>query len=542
MPSLQQQLQPSMAELARTGNFQAIAYWLNRSLMPHGMYARVGATKGGCLPILVEFQRSPALAGDRLVRFICHQIWQLNCEAIDGVQVAARWSGKSQLLWKQSVRIVTPANQRRRKAQPPTRSRRSCPVKGLGALNYKTIRALLMVGSATAAFVLGCWFSYYDTHSTQAAARSSQTVTSSAPPPKRPDTVRAALEAVSVVEHRRVLHPDDPTVTLMFAGNVTLSDGLYGNSDRAFARLSESRQADVAMVNWYDSFPGDRAVDWLQQGGIDIVSFANEPSLAPTPRRWTEAFERLENAGIHAVGAGRTVKETRRPEILDVKGQRIAYLSYYAEDLPGGSDDRSGINRGDRDRIAEDIRALRDRVDWIVVNYHWGSSLASYPEQWQIDLAQFAIDRGADAIVGHHPHVLQGAQIYKGRPIAYSLGNFIFGKSARRDYNTAALKISLDGRKMKVEFLPVEVRQFQPRVAKGDRGREILRHLHAISEIFERPMISPVILDRQSERSQPSQEPQFPRFPNPDPTEPLNPSEEDAPFNRDPFTMGGSRE
>ncbi|NET39342.1 MAG: CapA family protein, partial [Cyanothece sp. SIO1E1] len=148
------------------------------------------------------------------------------------------------------------------------------------------------------------------------------------------------------------------------------------------------------------------------------------------------------------------------------------------------------------DWIAEDIEAIRNQVDWIVVNYHWGMELAAYPADWQIELAHFTIDQGADLVVGHHPHVLQGAEIYKGRPIAYSLGNFIFGGNSRSDYDTATLKVALNEDQMKVEFLPVEVRAYQPKVVKGDRADQILQQIEQVSDIFEQPLQSPAILDK----------------------------------------------
>lgn len=193
------------------------------------------------------------------------------------------------------------------------------------------------------------------------------------------------------------------------------------------------------------------------------------------------------------------ITEARRPKIIDVKGQRIAYFGYYTADYHASAEGVPGTNHGMEQRIAEDIQAVRDEVDWIVVNFHWGVELANYPEIWQSELAYFTIDQGADVIVGHHPHVLQGAEIYKGRPIAYSLGNFIFGGNARSDYDTAVLKVSLREEQMKVEFLPVEVRKYQPKVVKGERGDRILEHIDMISGVFEEPMTSPMILDaRQS--------------------------------------------
>ncbi len=117
-----------LLELARAGNLQAIAYWIDRYLIPEGIYTRVEALHTGCLTLAVEFRQVPVglspdsvLAdrgrGDslqnRLVQFICHQLWRLDCEAIEGVRIAARFAGQPQILWQRSVRLLAPAAKRR---------------------------------------------------------------------------------------------------------------------------------------------------------------------------------------------------------------------------------------------------------------------------------------------------------------------------------------------------------------------------------------------------------------------------------------------
>ncbi|NEP44788.1 MAG: CapA family protein, partial [Okeania sp. SIO2H7] len=224
-----------------------------------------------------------------------------------------------------------------------------------------------------------------------------------------------------------------------------------------------------------------------------------------------DTIETLAKAGIHHVGAGQELKEARRPKIIEVKGKRIAYLGYYDAELRAAKDGRAGINPRHNDRIAADIAVLRDQVDWIVVNYHWGVELSDYPGDWQIDLARFTIDRGADLVVGHHPKVLQGAEIYKGRPIIYSLGNFVFGGNSASDYETAVLRVSLKQNKMRVELLPVVVTDYQPQVVGGEKGEEILRHIGRLSSIFEQPIRSPLVLELDNSTAN---QPGLPNFPD----------------------------
>ncbi|MGB3535606.1 MAG: CapA family protein [Microcoleaceae cyanobacterium] len=501
-------LQPSLLDAASRGDFRAIAYIIDSYLRPLGISARIGADQKGCLQVLVEFQTEPV--AERVVKSICHLLWKINSPTVQGVRVMARFVGQPEILWRQSVRIVTPANRNQSRAA----------VGSLDQLKFQTYRSLLMTGSTLASFILGCWISYYDviTLHTAQFAPAQAAVTRIERDPMRSDTVQAALETIPVIQHQAVAQPNDPTVTLMFGGDVTLSDNFQevvgDDYEWAFEKLNEYREADVAMVNLENpltratlsrpnkqfNFKADpEAVQVLTHGGIDIVNLANNHTMDYEEPGLVETLKTLEQAGIHTVGAGIDLTQARRPEILEVKGQRIAYLGYYDANFHAAGDGIAGTNplrEEHQQRVAEDIRAIRDQVDWVIVNYHWGIELAEYPADWQIELAHATIDNGADLVVGHHPHVLQGAEIYKGRPIVYSLGNFIFGGNSRTDYNTAILKVSLKAdRKMKVEFLPVEVQQYQPRIVRGRQGDYILSSIERLSRIFDRPMSTPVILD-----------------------------------------------
>jgi poly-gamma-glutamate capsule biosynthesis protein CapA/YwtB (metallophosphatase superfamily) len=546
--------QPSLLELARSGNFRAIAYWLNASLLPHHVTARVAPSqKPGCLRVFVEFEPSPNQNPKSpefrksMVRFICRHLWQLNSEVLDGVQVIAKHTSSKQVLWRQAVRVVSPARRARlafeaqfAAPEPPD------PLEELAArlkiaklqqVQFRTVRSLLLSGSTAAVFILGCWLGLRDAPEQMTASTTSG----------RPDKIMAALEKIPVrkIEGKT----KDPEVSLMFGGDVALTES-YSNlvgDDRqwAFSQLNEYRQADVAMLNLEAPFTtansgssdknshvkADPAkVEVLKNGGVDLVNLANDRTMDYSKTGLEETLKTLEQAGIESVGAGLDQKMARRPEILDVKGQRIAYLGYQDSDLHAAKDSTAGINSRQNDRIAEDIKALRDQVDWVIVNYHWGEGLSKYPSDRQIELARFTIDHGADLVVGHHSEVLQGAEIYKGRPIVYSLGNFIFGEKSNSEYDTAVLKVALKDKQMKVELLPVEVKGFQPKIATGDRGTEILQQVESVSDTFKEPLKSPVVLDARTPLTAPTAQPQetLPTV-TPSPIEIPSPSPEASP-------------
>jgi len=602
----------NVQQLAAEGYFQAIAYWLNEPLVPQNVYAQVLADPvSGCIKVLVEFERIPQPR--RLLKFVCNRVYRLNSNVIEGIYLIARQVGSAKTEWEQRVRIPTanqrqakgtakdlakdpaedlvkgsekspvkgsvkgpvkdPENQAIASESSPSElnlssqliheSSRSRVAREVVRSQFKFFRAALISGSAIAAFLFGGltelilserlgssvasepapvaqpWYEE-STDATEVAFRM---------PQRASRTVEASLETVSVVPHRDVARPGDPTVTLVFGGELGLNDFVFEEAeslDQLFSDLNIYQQADVAMVglseplatastslqeNFYHR-TRPQAVKTLKAGGIDIVNLASEGTLTYGARGLDETLVTLDRQGIYRVGAGRNQQEAHRPEILEVKGQRIAYLGYNPEALKAAKADKAGVartNSKEREHILEDIRAIRPQVDWVVVNYRWGdvlgngqasgekaastddgadgvSAFAAVPEGWQQSLAHDAVDAGADLVVGYHPSQIQGAEIYRDRAIAYSLGDFVFGEAPLEDHDTAALRVSLRNRQMKVEFLPVSIRNSQIQMATGDRGTEILQDIRRASKSFDQPLRFPVVLKAPlSQSSQPGQ-------------------------------------
>lgn len=517
--------QPSVQELARSGDLKAIAYWLNVFLLPHNLFAQAeAAPQPGCVRIFVEFHPSPQVDAkspefqQSLVRFVCHHIWKLNSDAIDGVQVVARFIGKPQMLWRKTVKVVSPAR-RAKFAEVTESSEPSTPevtqikqrIRQVTRqrVQFRALRSLLLTGTTAAAFIIGCWLGYADSPTEQKTATAANSMVTT-----RSNTVTTALEPVQV--ETAGASSQDGTATLLFGGDVSLThsyaDLVKDDKKWAFAELPETRSADVSIVNLeapfttaFDSTKSDplkadpAQVEVLKNGGISLVNLANNRIMDYQGAGLEETMKTLDQAGIRHFGAGRDVKEARRPEILDVDGQRVAYLGYFGAADQAAEASKPGTNLKQNDRIAADIKAIRDQVDWVIVNFHWGDEISKYPNDAQIELAHFSIDQGADVVVGHHSSILQGAEVYKGRPIVYSLGNFIFGGKLESNYDTAMLRVALNKeRQMKVELLPVEVKGFQPRIAIGDRGTEILNQIQSVSDVFHQPLKSPTVIDARS--------------------------------------------
>lgn len=151
--------QPSILELARQGNFRALAYWINSILGPQGIYVQTKISRSGRLQILVNFHQT-SYAQDcislrqQIVRFLCYRLWTLNSSAIREVQIMGRIAGNADILWEQAVRIRTPANQ---SARSRYASRREAQER------FRLLRSFLLSRLAFAGFILCYWVLYLET-------------------------------------------------------------------------------------------------------------------------------------------------------------------------------------------------------------------------------------------------------------------------------------------------------------------------------------------------------------------------------------------
>ncbi len=156
--------------------------------------------------------------------------------------------------------------------------------------------------------------------------------------------------------------------------------------------------------------------------------------------------------------------DARSPALVKVKGKTLAFLSYsltfplefYASaGVPGTAP-------GYADFVKADIEKVRPRADLVVVSFHWGAELMTVAKDYKIELGHQAIDWGADLVLGHHPHVLQELEVYKGRLIAYSLGNFVFGSESNNTNSSMIVLCAFRGNSLaRVEAVPLDVNNYR---------------------------------------------------------------------------------
>jgi len=236
-------------------------------------------------------------------------------------------------------------------------------------------------------------------------------------------------------------------VTLIFAGDIMLADGpgrtIAAGGDPLAPFADILAQADVRIGNLecpvatvgqphaskIATFRAEPQTLSVLRGRFDAVSLANNHSGDYGHAAFVETMGHLTNAGIAHFGGGHDLAEAHRPLWIEKRGLKIAVLGYN-EFKPRAFEagaDWPGVAWSEDDQVIADIRAARAAgADLVIPFMHWGWEKETRPSERQKTLARRMIDAGAALVVGSHPHVTQGAEIHKGKPIVYSLGNFVF--------------------------------------------------------------------------------------------------------------------
>lgn len=316
----------------------------------------------------------------------------------------------------------------------------------------------------------------------------------------------AAAPAQETVPHATPESSQNPvTLTLSFAGDCTLGTDLYYDYSTSFNAMYESQDAEYFFSGVQDIFAADDLTvvnfegtltestaradkDYafkgpaeyagvLSSGSVEAVNLANNHSCDYGQQSFTDTVSALDAVGVAHFGYDATY-------LYEVRGVKVGLLGIYAiyEDP------------GHLTQLENNIQSLQNQgADIIVACFHWGLENSSFPEQDQIDLAHAAIDAGAHLVVGHHPHVLQGIEEYRGRYILYSLGNFCFGGNNNppdQDTAIAQLTFTVDQEQVQgsLHIIPCFVssvswiNDYRPVVAKGTDAARILEKIRSRSE------------------------------------------------------------
>ncbi|MGM0771764.1 MAG: CapA family protein [Halobacteriota archaeon] len=248
---------------------------------------------------------------------------------------------------------------------------------------------------------------------------------------------------------------------------------ILNKADIAFGNL-ESVLSDIEIdhdnIKSVQLRGSESSVEGIVSAGFDMMSIANNHIMEHGERSLIKTRELLSGNKIMTAGVSESKMSSREPVILDRKGITFGFLAYCL--VPDKTAYRSVE---DPHEIVNDVRKFRDDVDILIVSLHWGNEFIRKPSPYQFTLAHDIIDAGADLILGHHPHVLQGVESYNNGVIVYSMGNFVFDMWQKKMRESIIFSCSFSRNGIEdVEIIPAYINDhYQPTPLHG-KDRETL--------------------------------------------------------------------
>ncbi len=311
-----------------------------------------------------------------------------------------------------------------------------------------------------------------------------------------------ALDTFDTTEPR----PKPPVVVISWVGDIYLAGSVntmarLRGMDYLLADVSDTLKADSLTVGNLEcsasttgtpekgkefTFQAPPALlEGLRDGGIEMVSLANNHALDYGKDALIEMLKHLRGAGLRFAGAGANLDSAAAPAFFSVAGQKVAVLCFSRvisnQSWHAGAHTPGVAGAYDPARLLSGIAAARDSGAIVAVYLHWGEEKKDRPEPYQQVLARRCIEAGAHLVVGTHPHVLQGFEFHQGGLIAYSLGNFIF--SNRDGRPTVILRTKFVGDSLaSAAVVPCRIPYLRPELVRDEAERHrTFTHLTSLS-------------------------------------------------------------
>lgn len=363
--------------------------------------------------------------------------------------------------------------------------------------NQKTAIIIFVIVAVLAAIIFGVALSQSERMNNDNKENSQQAI--------HTESENADVQNVSEdSEEKESKMPEIEDFTMFFSGDIMLQNSTSIYDDKGINGIlseyleQEMVDADMTVTNNEFAFStgGTKASDKqftfrvnptyvsaLQDMGVDVASLANNHALDYGQEALVDTFTTLDHAGISYVGAGETKERAEEAVYVEAGGRTVGVLSA-SRVIPVASWNIDNRQPGlfctyDSTRLVERIKEVKEECDYVVVFVHWGIERANNPEEYQRNLAKQYIDAGADLVVGNHPHVPQGIEYYKGVPIVYSLGNYIFNQNM---VDTYALKVlwDIEGNTT-LQVVPIDTANYYTSELSGDEEQSFYKYLEGIS-------------------------------------------------------------
>ncbi len=225
----------------------------------------------------------------------------------------------------------------------------------------------------------------------------------------------------------------------------------------------------------------------MKIAGLNIMCVANNHSLDWGTEGFSETLRLLNENDIFIVGGGKSHSEAIKPVFIEKNGLTFAFLGvvdFLMESVPRQSNKPAPAYAAMEQLTAEIIK-VNNKVDFIIVSFHWGEENSHIPNSRQVAYAHQVIDAGADLVLGHHPHVLQSIECYKDRLILYSLGNFIFDNPRLPQRQTIIFSCEFQkGKIVAPKIHPIMIEEKCPQPASAGDSKKIFELIERISKNF----------------------------------------------------------
>lgn len=310
--------------------------------------------------------------------------------------------------------------------------------------------------------------------------------------------------------------PQPKTIKVVAVGDILLGRGVESrlkrdNKDYTYPFLKVAdilKQGDIVFANLEEaitsrthSLTGIKqggkyvlknevdAIKGLEYAGFNLFSLANNHILDYYEEGLFDTQAILTQYGMAYSGAGKNIEEAKKPAIIEKNGVKVGLLSYtdMAEVTYKGNpplmfiagENKAGVAKRPTkfdDTIKGEIEKLRKEVDILMVSLHWGYEESFEIWDSQVEFAHKLMDNGVDVILGHHAHQFQGIEIYNGKPIFYSLGNFIFDQNDPENQEAFIMNMEFaDNKLVSLEGIPVRtIDKTQVVPQKGEGAKNIL--------------------------------------------------------------------
>lgn len=285
--------------------------------------------------------------------------------------------------------------------------------------------------------------------------------------------------------------------------DLSIGDVVFGNLESPLTSSTKGLNPNGKIV--LRAKP--EAITALTSAGFNLLSLSNNHILDHYEKGLFDTMELLDQNGIVHAGGGRNLQEARKLAVIERNGLKIGLLAYtdMAEITFAGDPylsfaagpEKSGVVPRKYETIREDVLKARDQVDLLAVSLHWGieESFKIPPEQ--VQFAHDLIDDGVDIILGHHPHQFQGIEIYKGKPILYSMGNFMFDQNEHENMESFIVDMKYKGTELTaLTAIPVRIlEKSYVEIQTGTNASAILeRQLSLSAKLGTEPKIRDDIL------------------------------------------------